>query len=812
MIIDALKKLGKSNTSLIPIIGLAVAYLIFGKLSYFSTIPPGYASAIWPPAGIALAGVLIYGSRVWPGVLLGSLIVNGLIPELTGSVTDILMTLLLTLVISTGATLQALAGAYWLKRYAEFPNGLRREKTVLLFIAYGGVLSTTINSTLSVAALVAIGKIPLANAFNNWLTWWSGDLFGVIIFTPLALVWLLKNTDSWRHRQLAITLPILVMFTLTAATVAYEAQSSNDRIQLEFNQQAEVLNNGLKTSLANQIHALHSINSLFLASKEVNRDEFRILSAQLLTDYQDIQSISWAPLIQNADRDAFEKTIQKQSDPNFQITELDANQQRIRAKERPYYAPVTFIEPYQNNDKVLNFDNLSNPARLATLNNATDSGNLTITSRIKLIQDQTQYGVLAVMPVYRKDLPLQTLTEKRLAISGYITGALKLRDMVTTALQHTNTHGLSYRLLDNSVSATAEEKLLYSSDKSFPEPLVIQEKTWFSEQKTLSSRVSLPFGERIWTFEIIPKQDYFETHRSGHTWLVMLIGLLLSSLVTLISLLVSGRARWLEQLINQSTEELQQEHTLTLSLLYEKEKLAATLEQSQSSVMITNLDATIEYVNQAFVNNTGYSREEIIGQKPSLLKSDKTTRATYDAMWKALLDGKAWQGEVINRNKQGEEFIELTWISPIRQADGSISHYLGVKEDITERKQKDALLLAAKERAENLTKTKSQFLANMSHEIRTPMAAIIGFSDLALLIDMPTKVNQYVKNINTASNHLLTILNDILDLSKLEAGQMTLKLKHFELAELQESLHGLLINTAQAKGLAFTIDLSLIHI
>jgi len=237
-------------------------------------------------------------------------------------------------------------------------------------------------------------------------------------------------------------------------------------------------------------------------------------------------------------------------------------------------------------------------------------------------------------------------------------------------------------------------------------------------------------------------------------------------------------------------------------------KLSMALEQSQSSVMITDLDSHIEYVNQAFINNTGYSREEIIGQKPSLLKSGKTMRSTYDAMWAALLAGKAWQGEVINLNKQGQEFIELTWISPIRKANGIITHYLGVKEDITERKQNERLLLAAKERTESLSKTKSQFLANMSHEIRTPMTAIIGFSELALLKDMPKEVNAYLQNINTASNNLLVILNDILDLSKLEAGKMTLNLKPFNIYDLQTSLHNLLTIVAQAKGLALSIDLA----
>jgi len=235
---------------------------------------------------------------------------------------------------------------------------------------------------------------------------------------------------------------------------------------------------------------------------------------------------------------------------------------------------------------------------------------------------------------------------------------------------------------------------------------------------------------------------------------------------------------------------------------------ALALEQCQSAVLITDLDTHIEYVNQAFVNNSGYSREEIIGSKTSRFKSGKTPIATFQSMWTSLNAGKAWQGEIINRNKQGEEFIEHTWISPIRQDDGTISHYLSVKEDITEYKKQNALLLAAKEKSENLAKTKAQFLANMSHEIRTPMAAIIGFSDLALLNEMPQETYDYLQDINTASNHLMAILNDILDSSKLEAGQMTLQLQRFNLADIRETLQSLLINTAENKGLTLIIEIA----
>jgi PAS domain S-box-containing protein len=236
--------------------------------------------------------------------------------------------------------------------------------------------------------------------------------------------------------------------------------------------------------------------------------------------------------------------------------------------------------------------------------------------------------------------------------------------------------------------------------------------------------------------------------------------------------------------------------------------LSLALEQSQSGVMIADLNNNIEYINQAFINSLGYIREDIIGQNPRRFISGKTLEKTYVDMWAALNEGRAWQGELINLNKQGEEIVEQTWISPIRQEDGTISHYLSVKDNITERKQKDAELIAAKERSENLAKTKTQFLANMSHEIRTPMNAIIGFSELALLEDMPPQVNDYLQNINVASNHLLIILNDILDLSKLEAGQMGLNLGPFSLYDLQTTLYNLFSNTAQSKGLVLNIDIA----
>ena len=116
-------------------------------------------------------------------------------------------------------------------------------------------------------------------------------------------------------------------------------------------------------------------------------------------------------------------------------------------------------------------------------------------------------------------------------------------------------------------------------------------------------------------------------------------------------------------------------------------KLSLAVEQNPNSIVITNLNGNIEYVNDAFVKMTGYSRDEVIGKDPHILQSGKTPEAIYADMWTQLTRGKVWRGELINKHRDGSEYIESAQISPVRQADGRITHYLAIEEDITEKKQ-----------------------------------------------------------------------------------------------------------------------------
>ena len=253
-------------------------------------------------------------------------------------------------------------------------------------------------------------------------------------------------------------------------------------------------------------------------------------------------------------------------------------------------------------------------------------------------------------------------------------------------------------------------------------------------------------------------------------------------------------------------------------------KLSQAVEQSPVAVEITDLQAKIEYLNQTYLDSSGYSAEELIGNNPRMLQSGLTKDEVYQEMWSSLLAEKTWMGQFVNRRKNGEIYFEHVVISPIRQPDGKVTNYLAVKQDITEKKrigeeldnhryhlqelveQRTAELAAAKESAEMANQAKSAFLANMSHEIRTPMNAIIGLTHLLQRSVEDTEQIIKLHKIRDSADHLLSVINDVLDISKIEAGKLELESVEFDLAPLISRALALVQERADAKGLALRID------
>ncbi|SDD24128.1 PAS domain S-box protein [Williamwhitmania taraxaci] len=279
-------------------------------------------------------------------------------------------------------------------------------------------------------------------------------------------------------------------------------------------------------------------------------------------------------------------------------------------------------------------------------------------------------------------------------------------------------------------------------------------------------------------------------------------------------------------------------HDITARLQAQEQiiKLTKGIEQSPVSVLITDINGIIEYVNPHFCKVSGYSAEEAIGKKPNILKSNDNVSTDYKELWETILAGNDWCGEFYNKSKNGDGYWEFASISPIKNSKGEITHVIAVKEDITERKhaelrlqeqteaiqvqneeyleineeliQTNAALHLAKEHAEESDRLKSAFLSNMSHEIRTPMNAIMGFSKLLCEreIDSESRM-EYAQIITNSGIRLLNTVNDVLDISKIQAGLMVVNKQEFYLEKVFKELFVLYRNNFMTNSVEFTYQL-----
>ena len=247
--------------------------------------------------------------------------------------------------------------------------------------------------------------------------------------------------------------------------------------------------------------------------------------------------------------------------------------------------------------------------------------------------------------------------------------------------------------------------------------------------------------------------------------------------------------------------------------------LSRATEQSPASIVITNVDGDIEYVNPKFEELTGYTLSEAKGNNPRILKTGHTVTQEYQAMWEKIASGEKWYGEFQNKKKNGDLYWEYASISGIKNSQGEITHYVAVKEDITQRKLTEQALLSLNQELEdrveqrtaalqqserqlqqtneqlilsNLdlareTRLKDEFLANMSHELRTPLNAILGLSEAlqdGALGELSDRQKKTLHTIETSGHHLLQLINDILDIAKIESGKLELHIEETDVYSL----------------------------
>ena len=224
-------------------------------------------------------------------------------------------------------------------------------------------------------------------------------------------------------------------------------------------------------------------------------------------------------------------------------------------------------------------------------------------------------------------------------------------------------------------------------------------------------------------------------------------------------------------------------------------------------VAMTNPKGQITYVNDKFCEISGYAPDELLGADHRILNSGYHPKSFFREMYATIACGQIWQGEIRNRAKNGSFYWVFTTIVPMLDAQDRVTSYVAIRQDITARKRADEALVAAKEAAEAANRAKDEFLANVSHEIRTPLLAITGYAELLGDAEvMEQDRRSYADSVCRQSEHLLMLINDLLDASKIESGRMTLEAIPVSVAFVLDEVEAMMRPLAERKGIDIRVS------
>lgn len=395
---------------------------------------------------------------------------------------------------------------------------------------------------------------------------------------------------------------------------------------------------------------LRSGAAFFYANKDIDHKTWHTFIKEIEIDknYPGAYGVGLSMMIEPEEVSHVEQRMRDEGLESFSITP---------SGKRKIYSSILYLEPINNrNLVVIGYDMYSEPTRRQAMQSARDSAKIALSSKITLVQEintSIQHGILMYMPLYKKNAELVTIEQRREALVGFVYSPFRMNELMDSI--NLDKSILDFELYDD--KNTSQDHLLYKSSK----------KSSYNSKYKIVKTVTI--NDKTWYLHLYSTKKFQDSTNTSYPLLMTSIGLLIHFfLLSIILLLFKNR----DMLKLQANELI---------------KLSQALEQSPNCIIITDLDGNIEYVNNTFFTITGYDKDEVIGKNPRFLQSKKTDPKLYVDMWKNLLEGRVWHGEFINITKGGVEYIESVKATPIFKTDGTISHYMAIKEDITERKR-----------------------------------------------------------------------------------------------------------------------------
>lgn len=517
---------------------LAITYALAGALSLKVAVPTGYAAPLFPPAGIALSALLIFGRRVSAGVFLGSLFTQVLGAWLGHYPAGLFAG---TLLIPVGATAQALFGAWLAKKLVGFPNPLEAPRDVIRFLCVVAPLSCLVSSTLAHVVLASLDAIPAEDIVFSWWNWWAGDTLGVLVMSPLLFALFAKPEEPWKKRRLAVIMPLVVALGLLAVMYDQLREWEQLRIDTQFRRDAEGIGSLINKRLDAQLDMMLALDGLMSVRPQVNREQWHDFVTPWLSRYPGSQNFGWSPLIQDKDRTRFEAAVSASGFADFQIMNRAPDGQTFPAAQADDYLPILFIEPLDSNLSVLGLNPMSLPATADAIQRTRRSGLPEATPAFRLVQETgEQRGVVIYLAVNRRE------GLDRGSLQGVISGAVRMDDTIDAAVNESLRNGIDICLVDLD-GVRGNERL------SGPEHCETTD--WIGNRLQVS--LAREFAGRQWRIVLRASDAYSATLRSWAVWISVAAGLSMVALLGMFLLITTGRARRTDELVSMRTVELQ---------------------------------------------------------------------------------------------------------------------------------------------------------------------------------------------------------------------------------------------------------------
>jgi PAS domain S-box-containing protein len=481
---------------------------------------------------------------------------------------------------------------------------------------------------------------------------------------------------------------IILMGMLLIAVLFWEGRKTalenlHKQFSVDAATRAQIITDALQAHLID----LESLHRLYHASEQVDRRQFNKFVAPTLKTRPGVQAFEWIPRVPYAERARFEAEARRDGLRGYQFYQLDVQGNHVPVEPREYYYPVYYVEPLAGNEPAVGFDLGSNPARLAALDQATDTGQPTATERITLVQETgTQAGFLIYMPVYREDTPLATVEQRRLALEGFVLGVFRAGNTVEAATRLFPEKNIWTELVD--LYGPADGQVLYRSARE-PQHLAWW-KNWLTPAVTPRSAHPFTFAGRQWQVDIMATSPYVQGHISLYYWLIPPLGI---SLTLLLALYLGALLSHKERAKNLAAER-------TAALTKTTNMLELILESIPVRVFWKDKESRFMGCNTLFARDAGCrDPQQLIGN--SDFDMDWREQAElYRADDRQVMESRCPKMNIIEpqTTPTGDKIWLKTSKVPLQMPNGEVFGVLGVYEDITERKRAEEALRESEEK------------------------------------------------------------------------------------------------------------------